>query len=62
LEFCERLYKKKEFRKMSKRGYRETSDVEKLNCDNTVIGGGGSGLAAAVAAAEKGAKVVLLEK
>jgi fumarate reductase flavoprotein subunit len=47
---------------MSKRGYRETSNGEKLNCDIIVIGGGGAGLAAAVAAAEKGANVVLIEK
>lgn len=33
-----------------------------LRCDAAVIGAGGSGLAAAVAAAEKGAKVIVLEK
>jgi len=34
----------------------------KLSCDVVSIGGGGSGLAAAVSAAEKGVKVIALEK
>jgi fumarate reductase flavoprotein subunit len=40
----------------------ETLSAENLETDVLVIGAGGSGLAAAVAAAEKGAKVVVLEK
>ena len=47
---------------MSARGYRESSRVEKLETDIAIMGGGGSGLTAAVAAAEKGAKVIVLEK
>lgn len=35
---------------------------ETLTCDVAVIGGGGSGLSAAVRAAQKGAKVILIEK
>jgi fumarate reductase flavoprotein subunit len=37
-------------------------DKEDMNVDVVVIGSGGSGLAAAVAAAEKGASVAVLEK
>jgi fumarate reductase flavoprotein subunit len=37
-------------------------DEKDLQTDIVVIGAGGAGLAAAVAAAEKGAKVILLEK
>lgn len=43
----------------------ETSRIlkeENMKTDVVVIGGGGTGLAAAVTAAEKGAKVILLEK
>lgn len=36
--------------------------VQRVEADVVVIGGGGAGLAAAVSAAEQGAKVVLLEK
>lgn len=35
---------------------------ENLKCEIAVIGGGGSGLAAAIAATQKGAKVLVLEK
>jgi len=37
-------------------------DNEILETDIVVIGGGGSGLSAAVAAAQKGARVTLLER
>lgn len=40
----------------------ETSGGGDLNAEIVVVGGGGSGLAAAVSAAEKGAKVIVLEK
>ena len=40
----------------------EPLKTDVLTCDIAVIGGGGSGLAAAVAASEKGANVVILEK
>lgn len=36
--------------------------IEQLSTDVVVIGGGGTGIAAAATAAEKGAKVILLEK
>lgn len=36
--------------------------VKKLDCDVIVVGGGGSGMSAAARAAERGAKVVLIEK
>ena len=36
--------------------------IEKLQTQVVVIGAGGAGLAAAVAATEKGADVILLEK
>ena len=35
---------------------------EELSCDVAIIGGGIAGLMAAIAAADKGAKVVLLDK
>jgi fumarate reductase flavoprotein subunit len=38
------------------------TNVENIQTDIVIIGAGGTGLAAAVAAAEKGAKVVILEK
>ena len=41
---------------------RQSSRVENLETDIVVIGGGGTGLASAVAAVEKGARVILLEK
>ena len=41
---------------------RETSNVETLETEIAIIGGGGGGLSAAVAAAEKGVKIILLEK
>jgi succinate dehydrogenase/fumarate reductase flavoprotein subunit len=43
---------------------RETSaaDTAGSNCDVLVIGGGGAGLAAAIEAADNGARVILLEK
>jgi fumarate reductase flavoprotein subunit len=41
---------------------KEISKSESLETQIVVIGGGGTGLAAAVAGAEKGAKVILLEK
>ena len=37
-------------------------EARELTCDLAIIGGGGAGLSAAVRAAEKGAKVVLIEK
>jgi fumarate reductase flavoprotein subunit len=40
----------------------KSNNVEKLEADVVVIGGGGTGLAAALAAAEKGARVILVEK
>ena len=41
---------------------KKATDVENLETDLVVIGAGGSGLAAAVAAAEEGSKVIVLEK
>ena len=41
---------------------KKATDVENLETDIVVLGAGGSGLAAAVAAAEEGAKVMVLEK
>jgi fumarate reductase flavoprotein subunit len=41
---------------------RKVRNVENIETDVVVIGGGGTGLAAAIAAAEKGAKVLVLEK
>ena len=38
------------------------ADIKNLKSDIVVIGAGGAGLAAAVTAAEKGAKVIVLEK
>ena len=38
-----------------------TTKIEEFNTDLAVIGGGGSGLAAAIAATEKGASVIVLE-
>ena len=42
--------------------HRQTDDVEEYQTDIAIIGAGGAGLAAAVAATERGAKTVLLEK
>lgn len=43
-------------------GARKTSNIETLETEIAIIGGGGGGLSAAVAAAEKGVKIILLEK
>ncbi len=39
-----------------------TTKPERLECDVAIVGAGGAGLAAAVAASEQGARVIILEK
>ena len=41
---------------------RQTSSIDNLQADIIILGAGGAGLTAAVAAAEQGAKVIVLEK
>ena len=52
------MYERDDRPELSYPGGKET----KLVCDVVVVGGGGSGLSAAVRAAQKGAKVILVEK
>ena len=42
--------------------FRKISDVENLDTEIVIIGGGGAGLAAAVSAAERWAKIIVIEK
>jgi glycine/D-amino acid oxidase-like deaminating enzyme len=42
--------------------FRKMSGVENLDTEIVIIGGGGAGLAAAVSAAERCAKIIVIEK